>query len=136
MVESQVGAVFIIDGKVVGMECFGKPETFRKTFKKLIESYAMDAIDSEKPKEGRKATSKAQVSEFIDSAAASRVEPYPAVGAGTDLRLDSKKCTGFALSHKEGVLHLSVFARDDRGNKLGPDSETGRFTHRRLWSRR
>jgi hypothetical protein len=119
-VASQVGAVFVIDGRVVGLECFGKPETFRKAFEKLLESYAMDAIDPLKPGEGRKASSKAQVSEFIDSAAASRVEPYPAVGAGTDLRLDSKKCTGFALSHEEGVLHLSVFARDDGGKSRRP----------------
>jgi hypothetical protein len=119
-VASQIGAVFVIDGRVVGLECFGKPETFRKTFEKLLESYAMDAIDAVKPEEGGKASSKAQVSEFIDSAAASRVEPYPAVGAGTDLRLDSKKLTGFALSHKEGVLHLSVFARDNRGKNRRP----------------
>ena len=63
-------SVFVIDGRVVGLECFGKPETFRKTFEKLLESYAMDAIDSVKPEEGGKASSKTQVSEFIDSAAA------------------------------------------------------------------
>jgi hypothetical protein len=42
------------------------------------------------------------------------------VGAGTDLRLDSEKCTGFALSHEEGALHLSVFASDDGGKSRRP----------------
>jgi hypothetical protein len=42
--DSQVGAVFMINGKVAGMDCFGKPETFSKVFKKLVESYALDAI--------------------------------------------------------------------------------------------
>jgi len=45
LVGSQVGAVFMINGKVGGADAFGKPETFSKTFKKLVESYAMDAID-------------------------------------------------------------------------------------------
>ena len=120
MVESQVGAVFVIEGRVAGMDCFGKPETFRKTFEKLLESYAMDAIDTATEEEGRRASSKTQVFEFIDSAAESRVESYPAVGAGTDLRLDSRKCTGFALSHDKGLLHLSVFARDGRDRNRRP----------------
>jgi hypothetical protein len=43
--DAQVGAVFMINGKVAGMDCFGTPETFAKVFKKLVESYALDAID-------------------------------------------------------------------------------------------
>ena len=39
MVDSQIGAIFLINGKVVGMDCFGKAETFEKTFKKILESY-------------------------------------------------------------------------------------------------
>jgi len=33
--ESQVGVVFMINGKIAGMDCFGKPETFSSVFKKL-----------------------------------------------------------------------------------------------------
>lgn len=36
LIGSQVGAVFMINGKVAGMDAFGKPETFSKTFKKLV----------------------------------------------------------------------------------------------------
>jgi len=46
LTDSQVGAVFMINGKVAGMDCFGKPETFSKVFEKLVESYALDAIDT------------------------------------------------------------------------------------------
>jgi hypothetical protein len=45
LIGSQVGAVFMIGGKVAGMDAFGKPETFTSVFKKLVESYALDAID-------------------------------------------------------------------------------------------
>jgi hypothetical protein len=37
--------VFTINGEVVGMDAFGRPETFSKVFNKLVQSYALDAID-------------------------------------------------------------------------------------------
>jgi hypothetical protein len=40
-----VGAVFLINGKVVGLDSLGKPDTLSKVFKKLVQSYALDAID-------------------------------------------------------------------------------------------
>ena len=42
LVDSQAGAIFMINGKVVGLDVFGKPDTFSKVFKKLLESYALD----------------------------------------------------------------------------------------------
>ena len=44
-----MGAVLLIDGKVVGLDSFGNPETFSRVFKKLLESYALDAIDQFNP---------------------------------------------------------------------------------------
>jgi hypothetical protein len=35
MVDSQIGAIFLINGKVVGMDCFGKSGTFEKRLKRL-----------------------------------------------------------------------------------------------------
>ena len=35
----------MIDGKIAGMDCFGKPETFSSVSRKLIGSYALDAVD-------------------------------------------------------------------------------------------
>jgi len=39
------GRCVLINGKIVGLDSFGKQATFSKVFKKLIESYALDAID-------------------------------------------------------------------------------------------
>ena len=41
LIDSQVGAIFMINGKVAGLDAFGKPGTFSKVFKKLLESYAL-----------------------------------------------------------------------------------------------
>ena len=130
MVDSQIGAIFLINGKVVGMDCFGKAETFEKTFKKIVESYALDAIDWYDEKVESK-SSKTKVNNFLKIANDTQIETHPSVGLGTDCRLESKKCTGFALSHEEQVLHLSVFAREAEGNKTKPSSRMQRFSRRR-----
>jgi len=45
LVDRQVGAVFLVNGKVVGMDAFGNSATFFRVFKNLLESYALDAVD-------------------------------------------------------------------------------------------
>ena len=45
-IDQQVGGVFVINGRVAGVETFGKPETFTKLFRKLVESYALEAINT------------------------------------------------------------------------------------------
>jgi len=130
MVDSQIGAIFLINGKVVGMDCFGKAETFEKTFKKIVESYALDAIDWYDEKV-RSKSSNTKVDSFLKTANDAQVETHPSVGLGTDCRLDSNKCTGFALSHEDQVLHLSVFAREVEDKKPKPFSRIQRFSSRR-----
>ena len=88
LIDSQVGAIFMIDGKVVGLDSFGKPESFT-------------------------------------------VESRESIGLGKDLRIESRKNTGFALSLDDQILHLSVFARENgrAQGKYNPRME--RYTQRR-----
>jgi hypothetical protein len=102
--------VFAINGGVVGMDAFGRPETFSKVFNKLVQSYALDAIDWI---EGNKADelSPDQVTDFKQGIYSCKLETHEPVGIGTDCRLESDKLTGFALALDGKVLHMSVFAR-------------------------
>ena len=130
MVDSQIGAIFLINGKVVGMDCFGKPETFEKTFKKIVESYALDAIDWYDSKVESKG-SKTKVNNFLKTANDAKVETHPSVGLGTDCRIESVKCTGFGLSLDDQVLHLSVFERKSESKRPKPSLRMQRFSSRR-----
>ena len=121
LTDSQIGAVFVINGQVVGMDCFGKPETFGKVFEKLVESYALDAIDTPEKKKGA-GLEKDRASKFVHSPTTCKVEPHPSVGLGTDCRLESRTITGFALAHEDRILHLSAFSR------TGIDQENKSFT--------
>jgi len=47
---------------------------------------------------------------------------------GTDLRLESRKLTGFALSQEDQTLHLAVFTKFSNGKKVGHYSIMARFS--------
>jgi len=126
----QVGAFFLINGKVVGLDSFGKPDTFAKVFKKLLASYALDAIDWLNP--GKKHTVRSEnAAAFLEQCLECRMEQYPSVALGTDCRLASDKVTGFALLVDEQILHLSVFVRSKGGNGANMDPRMRRFSSRR-----
>jgi len=129
LMESQVGAVFLINCKVVGMDCLGKADTFAKVFKKLVESYALDAVDWFDPKTEVK-VSRADIDSFLKVIASAKTENHKSVGLGIDLRLDSPGCVGFALAYGE-ILHLSVFAKNTKSGSLKPGSRMQRFSSRR-----
>jgi len=80
--------------------------------------------------------SKSKVNNFLKTANDAQVETHSSVGLGTDCRLDSNKCSGFALSHDDHVLHLSIFARESGGKKTKPSSRMQRFSGRRDHQRR
>ena len=128
-IEGQVGAVFLIDGQVVGLDSFGKPETFAKVFKKLLESYALDAIDQYNPQKEIK-VHKSQVTELIKSALSTEIESRPSVGLGMDLRIESRKLTGFALGFEEQIMHLAVFVKISNGVKKDQFTRITRFSAR------
>jgi hypothetical protein len=129
LIDGQVGAVFMIDGKVVGLDSLGKAGSFSKIFKKLVESYALDAVDWFEPELEFKAM-RSDVTKFLKASQSAHVDAHPAVGLGTDCRLDSKKVTGFALALDDEILHLSVFARTNGKNQNGHVTRMGRYTQR------
>ena len=134
LVEMQVGAVFSINGKVVGLDSFGKPETFAKVFKKLLESYALDAIDWPETESVSK-TLRSKVTKFLEAAKAAPVENHPSVGLGTDFRLESRNLNGFALAHENQILHLSVFSTRNGDREEPYRSRLQRFSNRRRYRR-
>ncbi len=123
--ETQAGALFTIDGKIVGFDLFDCTATLRKLLPKLVRSYALDALDAVRPGAGADAAaaSREQVEEFLHSVAAARMEEFPAVGEGYDVRLTGNNLTGAALVVGDRVIHLSGF--------YVPGTQEGRTDRRR-----
>jgi len=112
----QAGAVFAINGEVMGAELFDSPATFAKYFRKLLWSYAMDAIDVARPKPVPPVEE--TVRAFLDEMKAAAAEQFAAVGEGRDLRLNGERLAGGALVVGERVVHLAAFRveRDDESD--------------------
>jgi hypothetical protein len=103
----QVGAVFAINGRIAGLEAFDSPATWRKSMRKIVESYGLDALDrrNEPRSRGRRDPGR-----FLAAVAAGEVERFPAVGLGEDLRLRGRRVAGAALALDGELVHLLAFA--------------------------
>ena len=120
LVEWQVGAIFAIDGQVLGLECFGCYNTFKLFFDKLVKSYALDALDQPKmPKAGPVPPEKAR--RFIKSAIKSHGEEHPSLGLGSNITFESRTVSGAALAEGDRLLHLSAFKKQkgETSHKVG-----------------
>jgi hypothetical protein len=129
LVDCQVGAVFAINGEVVGLECFGYQHTFSRFFTKLVQSYALDALD------GVDEADKAQISSesirhFLEGVQKARGQSHPSLGLGENVRFEDNSVSGASLVHEDRVLHLSAFSRS--GHKSdGHSVPVQRFSQRR-----
>jgi len=128
LIELQVGAVFAINGEVVGLEGFGCHDTFKRFFNKLVKSYALDALDSRGPlREESVAPHKAR--SFLESALKSKGESHLSINLGTNVTFESRTVSGAALTEGNRVLHLSAFKKEIGNESSGVGFQ--RFSHRR-----
>jgi hypothetical protein len=128
LIEWQVGAVFAINGQILGIEGFGCHETFKRFFDKLLKSYALDALDSLKKQE-KKSVPPDDARRFIRSATKSKGENHPSIGFGENITFESRIVSGAALLGKDRVLHLSAFKKEKKNGVSGIGFQ--RFSHRR-----
>jgi hypothetical protein len=114
-VDSQRGAVFVVDGGVIGLDLFDRAWTFMALRAKLVRSYALDALDRDAgtvppcvPR-GHAPAAPETVRPFLAAVAAAHAEEFAAVGAGRDVRLTGRGVSGAALLAGRRVVHLNAF---------------------------
>ena len=100
-----VGFVGLAGKKVLGLDMFCNPITFRKFEQKLVRSYALDAI------EYRKTTSaRIDVMAFLgnvqDALARKKLSPQ-----ARHFSLKNRVFSGQGLLFKDRIIHLSFFPR-------------------------
>lgn len=104
---NQSGLAVFINGKFTCLDIFSHPDVLGKLWTKLLKSYAMEALEQKQPKSTRTRT--AQIDPLMTSLQRSKLEQYPSVGLGTDIRLTSKGYMAAGLIYEEKVLHLAAF---------------------------
>jgi hypothetical protein len=128
LIEWQVGAVFAINGQILGLEGFGCHDTFKRFFDKLVKSYALDALDSHGTLR-KESVPPDKTRRFIESAIKSKGERHPSIGLGENVTFESRTVSGAALVEGDRVLCLSAFRKEKRSGSPGVGFQ--RFSHRR-----
>ncbi|MEN8133320.1 MAG: DUF6569 family protein [Pseudomonadota bacterium] len=105
--DDQVGAVFVVNGQVHGLEYFNSPRPFSQYLDKLVGSYAIEAMLDRGEKTGP--VSDDTVTAFLNRVAGADGETYLALGEGEDLRLSGEEIAGGVLVADNHVVHLAAF---------------------------
>jgi hypothetical protein len=100
-----VGAVFALDGRIVGLEVFDAADTWRRLSRKVYRSYALDALDAG----SRVGDLRIGVHEWLQMVAAAPVSQSPSIGLGQDARFDDSQLSGGALVVDDGLIHCAAF---------------------------
>jgi hypothetical protein len=129
LIDQQVGALFAIDGKVTGLECFSSSDTFGRFFDKLTKSYAMDAIESAGKVAKTPSVQPSKARSFVESVKKAKGKRHPVVSVGATIAFESRIGQGIALADGTKILHLSAFRKEGNLNSGRVGSQ--RFSMRR-----
>ncbi|TXL71770.1 hypothetical protein FHP25_28275 [Vineibacter terrae] len=105
--ERQVGAAFLVDGRLAGLEVFGSTDLLSHLFPKIVRGYALDALDREEP--GGASDVALEPTEGLAALARSQATRHRAVGLGEDLRLTAPGLVGAGLIAGGKVIHLTAY---------------------------
>lgn len=132
--ESIVGAVFTLEGEILGMDAFDKHGTAEEVWGKLLNSYAIEALRAKK--DGDISSGKAEA--FLKNVAGSDMDIFSPPGLGKDVRIQSDTVVGAGLVVDDQVIHAYAFntqGQDDDGAEA-PRSTMTSFRTRRSQTRR
>jgi hypothetical protein len=113
-VPRQAGALFTINGVVAGLDLFDSPATWRKSMRKLVQSYGLDALDHADARE-HPGTSEGgsdaapQPAVFLSALKRAPRDGFPAIGVGEDVRIAGDTIVGGGLVVDGKVVHLVAF---------------------------
>lgn len=130
----QTGFLAAINGSLAGMEIFDSADHLAKYFDKLIQSYALDAIDlkRQRPRSSSQA-SKEQAESWVTEVKNAPVAANPSLGLGLDLRIEGKGFVGSGLLFDETLVYFSVFARAVEGERQNSGSRMARASRRGIF---
>lgn len=104
--DGQRGAIFSVNGRAAGIELFDRAVVCRRLMPKLVRSYAIDAIEAS----GAARTDACTPGALLERVASAHCRAFPAVGEGTDVRMEAAALVGGALVVHHRVVHLAAFA--------------------------
>ena len=132
-VSQQLGAVFVLAGKVISLDLFDCAQTCTETLPKLVQSCALDALDAQfadaiasagldglppfdparQPRPTAAADAKITpldaAGTFLQALTEASTQAFDAIGEGQDLRFTGQVVAGGALVARDRLIHLCAF---------------------------
>ena len=105
-VPRQAGALFTINGVVAGIDLFDSQATWRKSMRKLVQSYGLEALDQAG---GPVPKASPQPKRFLSALRKTPTERFQAIGLGEDVRISGDSIVGGGLVVDGRVIHLVAF---------------------------
>lgn len=105
LLPDQAGVVGVINGDIASLDLFGKADTFSRMFRRLLRSYAVDAIS----RQDKIFETNEHVTEFLTDLKTANTERHKAPGKGDHLRIEGKRQKGMALLVEDHLVHLCSF---------------------------
>lgn len=115
--EDQKGILVMVNGEVMGMDIVSSSIAYFVLHRKLLKSYAMEAILTEKSDDSNdeeaifNGRDKAKL--FLDNVKLSMDEKHKSVGYGCDHRLEGPGLVGSSLTYNDQVIHVAFFSTSD-----------------------
>ncbi len=114
-VSKQTGVIFNVNESTTGIDLFDSTEALSGCLDKLVESYALDAVDYRRI--DKVENDEFDVKRFIDEISKVPSKTYPAVGEGDEHRFDYEDLSGGALVIDNQVVHLCAFHVNEESNQ-------------------
>jgi len=124
--DKQLGGIFCINGNVVGMDVFDKPETWKKLMSKIVKSYFLEIS----PLNRRKKTLKKIADKFLKGILEADFSLYPVPGRGKSMIIKRDDIIGTSLLVSDTVIHTSIFKKFEKYEDENISSITSPFKRR------
>ncbi|MGC8835122.1 MAG: ARPP-1 family domain-containing protein, partial [Armatimonadota bacterium] len=106
-----VGVVVFVGGKPKAADVFGSHELLRRLWSKLLDSYAMDAVELKERAKAVPVPDAEDARRFLRRALSASATSRETPGVGELISLRSSEITGQALIHESKLVHLELFPR-------------------------
>ncbi len=107
--DTQVGAIYAVNGKVMAVEILDSPATYKKVHARLLESFVLDVAHTASIRQPDRIACDDDAQGFLQELATQDFGRYDAIGMGSDLRIESQSLLGAALEFNDRIVHLSAF---------------------------
>ena len=120
LLDGQKGLFVFINGEIMGFDVVSRESAYKNIHKKLVKSYALDALVQKKNKTIKSNINENNVKKFIKNVIKSDESKHKSVGYGSDYRFAGDSFIGSSLVYNEEVIHASFFKNVEiEGDEVG-----------------